>query len=76
MRMLGDIDSVDRIPSSIKSVKSGEGDWWGSDIVSIGIMIPVRRSEKIAYNVFAVTGVNPLFDIALELDRIVLAAYP
>jgi len=39
-------------------------------------MIPVRRSEKIAYNVFAVTGVNPLFDIALELERIVLAAYP
>lgn len=75
LRMLGDIGSVDRVPDFIKSVKSAEG----GRLMGFGHRVyrsydpRAKVCKKLAYDVFAVTGVNPLIDIALELERIALA---
>lgn len=75
LRMLGEIGSVDRVPDFINSVKSGKG----GRLMGFGHRVyksydpRARICKKLAYDVFAVTGVNPLIDIALELERIALA---
>jgi citrate synthase len=76
LRMLNEIGSVDRVPEFIKKVKSGEG---GSNRL-MGFGHRVYKSydprakviKRIADLVFAVTGKNPLLNIALELERIAL----
>jgi citrate synthase len=75
LRMLDEIGSVSRVPEFIKRVKAGDG-----NIRLMGFGHRVYKSydprakviKKIADLVFAVTGKNPLLEIALELERIAL----
>src|SRR5437867_4337743 len=75
LRMLHEIASVDRVPEFIKKVKSGEGH---NRLMGFGHRVyksydpRAKVIKKIADLVFAVTGTNPLLDIALELERIAL----
>jgi citrate synthase len=76
LRMLGEIGSVSRVPEFIKRVKAGDG-----NVRLMGFGHRVYKSydprakviKKIADLVFAVTGKNPLLEIALELERIALS---
>jgi citrate synthase len=75
LRMLNEIGSVARVPDFIKRVKSGD-----ANVRLMGFGHRVYKSydprakviKKIADLVFAVTGKNPLLEIALELERIAL----
>jgi citrate synthase len=75
LRMLTEIGSVSHVPEFIKKVKSGEGH---SRLMGFGHRVyksydpRAKVIKKIADLVFAVTGKNPLLDIALELERIAL----
>ena len=73
LRMLREIQSVDRIPDFIKSVKDGEGRLMGFGHRVYKTYDPrAKVIKETAYQVFDVTGRNPLLDIALELERIAL----
>jgi citrate synthase len=73
LRMLTEIGSKDRIPDFIKRVKAGEGRLMGFGHRVYKSYDPRAKIVKdIAYEVFEVTGKNPLLDIALELERIAL----
>ena len=73
LRMLREIQSVDQIPSFIKSVKNGEGRLMGFGHRVYKSYDPrAKVIKETAYQVFDVTGRNPLLDIALELERIAL----
>ena len=73
LRMLREIGSVDRIPAFIARVKSGEG-----RLMCFGHRVyksydpRAKVIKKTAYEVFEVTGRNPLLDVALELEKIAL----
>jgi citrate synthase len=75
LRMLNEIGSVKKVPDFIKKVKAGDG-----AVKLMGFGHRVYKSydprakviKKIADLVFAVTGKNPLLEIALELERIAL----
>jgi citrate synthase len=75
LRMLNEIGSVKKVPDFIKRVKAGDG-----AVKLMGFGHRVYKSydprakviKKIADLVFAVTGKNPLLEIALELERIAL----
>jgi citrate synthase len=75
LRMLNEIGSVSRVPEFIKRVKSGEGN---HRLMGFGHRVyksydpRAKVIKKIADLVFAVTGKNPLLEIALELERIAL----
>jgi citrate synthase len=75
LRMLTEIGSVDRVPEFINKVKSGEAH---SRLMGFGHRVyksydpRAKVIKKIADLVFAVTGKNPLLEIALELERIAL----
>src|SRR5436189_257477 len=75
LRMLAEIGSVDKVPEFIKKVKSGEGH---SRLMGFGHRVyksydpRAKVIKKMADLVFAITGKNPLLDIALELERIAL----
>jgi citrate synthase len=74
LRMLAEIGSVDRVPAYIKSVKSGKV----GRLMGFGHRVyknydpRAKICKKLADDVFAVTGINPLLGIALELERIAL----
>jgi len=76
LRMLGEIGSVGRVPEFIKKVKAG-GDG-STRLMGFGHRVyksydpRAKVIKKIADLVFAVTGKNPLLEIALELERIAL----
>ncbi|HEY2772484.1 MAG TPA: citrate synthase [Candidatus Binatia bacterium] len=71
--MLEEIGSVDNIPAFIKSVKAGERRLMGFGHRIYKNYDPrAKVIKRIAYEVFEVTGRNPLIDIALELERIAL----
>jgi len=73
VHMLHEIGSVDRIPGLIKQVKAGERRLMGFGHRVYKNYDPrARIIKKIAYDVFEVTGKNPLIEIALELERIAL----
>ena len=73
LRMLREIQSVDRIPDFIKSVKNGEGRLMGFGHRVYKSYDPrAKVIKETAYQGFDVTGRNPLLDIALELERIAL----
>ena len=74
LRMLEKIGSVDRVPEFIKSVKSGqEGRLMGFGHRVYKYYDPrATICKKIANDVFAITGVNPLLAVAFELERIAL----
>jgi citrate synthase len=75
LRMLEEIGSVSRVPEFISRVKAGDG-----SVRLMGFGHRVYKSydprakviKRIADLVFAVTGKNPLLEIALELERIAL----
>src|SRR5580765_2897097 len=74
IRMLTEIGSKDHIPEFIKKVKAGEG----VRLMGFGHRVyknydpRAKIIKQVAYEVFDVTGKNPLLDIALELERIAL----
>ena len=73
LRMLKDIGSVEHIPAFIKKVKAGEGRLMGFGHRVYKSYDPrAKIIKKTAYEVFEVTGKNPLLHIALELERIAL----
>src|SRR5205823_4445028 len=73
VHMLHEIGSVDRVPDLIKRVKAGELRLMGFGHRVYKNYDPrARLIKKIAYDVFEVTGKNPLIEIALELERIAL----
>jgi len=73
VHMLHEIGSTDRIPAVIKAAKSGEKRLTGFGHRVYKNYDPrAKIIKRIAYEVFEVTGKNPLIDIALELERIAL----
>jgi citrate synthase len=73
LRMLKEIGSVDNIPAYIKRVKDGEVRLMGFGHRVYKNYDPrAKIIKKIAYDVFEVTGTNPLLDIAIELEKIAL----
>src|SRR5437762_9777789 len=73
LRMLREIGSVDKVPEYIKRVKAGEFRLMGFGHRVYKNYDPrARIIKQIAYQVFDVTGKDPLLDVALELERIAL----
>ena len=75
IRMLTEIGHVDNVPAFIEEVKSGKG----SRLMGFGHRVYKNFDpratiiKKTAYDVFEVTGTNPLLDIALKLEEVALA---
>jgi citrate synthase len=73
IRMLMEIGSPKNVPAFIKRVKAGEGRLMGFGHRVYKNYDPrAKIVKKIAYEVFEVTGRNPLIDISLELEKIAL----
>ena len=73
LQMLNEIGSVDRIPEYIKRAKAGEFRLMGFGHRVYKSYDPRATIIKnVAYDVFEVTGKNPLLDIALALEKIAL----
>ena len=73
LQMLREISSVKNIPEYIKKAKTGEFRLMGFGHRVYKSYDPrAKIIKKIAYDVFDVTGKNPLLDIALELEKIAL----
>jgi len=73
LRMLAEIGSVDRVPEYVKRVKAGEFRLMGFGHRVYKNYDPrARIIKQVAYEVFEVTGRDPLLDLALELERIAL----
>jgi citrate synthase len=73
LKMLNEIKSKDRVADYIKRVKEGEVRLMGFGHRVYKNYDPrARIIKQIAYEVFEVTGTNPILDIALELERIAL----
>jgi citrate synthase len=74
IRMLTEIGSVKNVPEFIGKVKAGEG----VRLMGFGHRVyknydpRAKIIKQVAYEVFEVTGKNPLLDIAIELERIAL----
>ena len=73
VRMLTEIGSAEKIPELIKDVKAGKRRLMGFGHRVYKNYDPrAKILKKAAYEVFEVTGANPLIKIALELERIAL----
>ena len=73
LRMLTAIGNVKNVPAFIEKVKKGEGRLMGFGHRVYKNYDPrARIIKRTADEVFQVTGVNPLLEIALELERIAL----
>jgi citrate synthase len=73
LRMLKEIGSADKVPDYIKRVKAGEFRLMGFGHRVYKNYDPrARIIKQVAYEVFEVTGKDPMLDIALELERIAL----
>jgi citrate synthase len=73
LRMLKEIGSVEKVPEYVKRVKAGEFRLMGFGHRVYKNYDPrARIIKQVAYEVFEVTGKDPLLDIALELERIAL----
>jgi citrate synthase len=73
LRMLREIGSVNKIPDFIRGVKTGERKLMGFGHRVYKNYDPrARYIKQAADEVFEVTGVNPLLEIALELEKIAL----
>jgi citrate synthase len=74
VRMLQEIGDVKNIPAFIESVKRGEGRLMGFGHRVYKNFDPrATIIKKSAYEVFEVTGTNPLLDIALKLEEVALS---
>ncbi len=75
IRMLTDIGSIENVPAFINSVKQGDG----GRLQGFGHRVyknydpRARIIKQTADEVFAITGKNPLLDIALKLEEIALS---
>ncbi len=75
VRMLADIGHMDNVPAFIEEVKSGTG----GRLMGFGHRVYKNYDpratiiKKAAYDVFEVTGKNPLLDIALKLEETALS---
>ena len=73
VRMLAEIGDVKNVPSFIESVKAGDGRLMGFGHRVYKNFDPrATLIKKTAYEVFEVTGMNPLLDVALELEKVAL----
>jgi citrate synthase len=73
IRMLQEIGSVAKVPEAIARFKAGDDRLMGFGHRVYKNYDPrAKIIKKIAYEVFEVTGKNPLIDIALELEKIAL----
>ena len=73
LKMLGEIGSKDNVPAYIERVKNKEVLLQGFGHRVYSNYDPrATIIKQTAYEVFEVTGQNPLIDIALELERIAL----
>jgi citrate synthase len=73
VHMLKEIGGTERIPDLIRQVKAGERRLTGFGHRVYKNYDPrAKIIKQLAYQVFEVTGKNPLIDIALELERIAL----
>ncbi len=75
IKMLNEIGSVDNVADYVKQVKSGEGGRLQGFGHRVYKNFDPRATiiKKIAYDVFEVTGKNPLLDIALKLEEVALS---
>ncbi len=73
LRMLNEIGSKDKVPEFIKRVKAGEGRLMGFGHRIYKAYDPrAKIIKETADKVFKVTGMNPMLEIALEVERIAL----
>ena len=73
LRMLLEIGTINNIPAFVKKVKDGESRLMGFGHRVYKSYDPrAKVIKETAYQVFEVTGKNPLLDVALELERIAL----
>jgi citrate synthase len=73
VRMLMQIGSVKNVPEAVKKFKAGEGRLMGFGHRVYKNYDPrAKILKRMAYEVFEVTGANPLIEIAQELERIAL----
>ena len=73
IHMLNEIQSIENVPAFIKSVKEGQGRLMGFGHRVYKNYDPrATIIKRIAYEVFEVTGKNPLLDIALKLEETAL----
>ncbi|MBA2527658.1 MAG: citrate synthase [Pyrinomonadaceae bacterium] len=73
LRMLKEIGSLDKVPDYVKRVKAGEFRLMGFGHRVYKNYDPrAQIIKQVAYEVFEVTGKDPLLDIAIELERIAL----
>jgi len=74
LKMLREIGSKEKVPDYIARVKTGE-----MKLMGFGHRVYKNYDpraaiiKKAAYDVFAVTGMNPMLEIAIELERIALS---
>jgi citrate synthase len=74
VRMLTEIGSIDQVPAFIESVKAGNGRLMGFGHRVYKNYDPrAKIIKQTAYEVFEVTGKNPLLDIALALEEVALS---
>ena len=74
VRMLADIGSIENVPDFVESVKRGEGRLMGFGHRVYKNYDPrATIIKKAAYDVFEVTGKNPLLDVALKLEEVALS---
>ena len=73
LRMLKEIGQLERVPEYVARAKNGEFRLMGFGHRVYKNYDPrARIIKQVAYEVFEVTGKDPLLDIALELERIAL----
>lgn len=73
LKMLTEIGHVKNIPAFIESVKKGERRLMGFGHRVYKNYDPrAKIIKKIAYDVFAETGMNPLIDVAVALEEVAL----
>ncbi len=73
LRMLNEIESINKVPDYVKRVKKGEMRLMGFGHRVYKNYDPrAKIIKETAHQVFETTGKNPLIDIALELERIAL----
>jgi citrate synthase len=74
LRMLNEIGSVERVPAYVERVKRGEMRLMGFGHRVYRNYDPrARIIKQVADDVFKVTGLNPLLQIAVELERVALS---
>ncbi len=74
IRMLAEIGDVKNVPAFIESVKSGEGRLMGFGHRVYKNFDPrATIIKQTAYDVFEVTGMNPLLEVAIALEKAALS---